>query len=317
MALAKISVMGAGNVGASCAAAITARRLGSVFLYDAVEDLAVGKAMDINQASPFFHSDSRVVGCNSAAELAGSDIIIIAAGAPRRDGMTRRDLLDENLGVLAALGAEAAKDSPAAKVLIVTNPVEPLTWYVRSRWPGLNAFGLGCSLDTLRFRFFLAEEARASVDSVSGLVIGTHDDNMIPLVDHAAIGGVSLRHLLSPGQIATVVARTREAGTSIVRRLKTRGSYYAASHTVAAIVEAMVRSTHGVFPLSVPCPPHYGYDGLVLNLPSIVSAGGVERIVDIDLSAEELAALDRCSRSVAETIASIKDCPRASRRADD
>ena len=146
------------------------------------------------------------------------------------------------------------------------------------------------------------------MDSVSGLVIGTHDDNMIPLVNHAAIGGVSLKHLLTPEQIDTVVRRTRYAGTSIVKRLKTRGSFYAASHTVAAIVEAMIRHTRGVFPLSVACPPHYGYDGLVLNLPSIVGANGVERIVDIDLDQDELAALDQCSESVGEVIASIRDC---------
>lgn len=297
--------MGAGNVGGSCAAAITARRLGNVFLYDVVEDLAVGKAMDINQASPFFHSDSRVVGCNRTDELAGSDIVIITAGAPRRQGMTRRDLLTENLSVISSLAREIAKGSPTAKVLIVTNPVEPLTWHVRRTLPELNVFGLGCSLDTLRFRFFLAEEARASVESVSGLVIGTHDDHMIPLVNHAAVGGVSLPHLLTPAQIDTVVSRTREAGTSIVRRLKTRGSFYAPSHTVAAIVEAMVRNTQGVFPLSVQCPPHYGYDGLVLNLPSVVDAGGVERIVDIDLDDQERAALDKCSQVVAETIRSM------------
>jgi len=169
----------------------------------------------------------------------------------------------------------------------------------------MNVFGLGCSLDTLRFRFFLAEEARASVESVSGLVIGTHDDNMVPLVKHAAIGGVGIEHLLSAEQIDTVVRRTRDAGTAIVRRLKTRGSFYAASHTIAAIVEAMVRHTSGVFPLSVPCPPHYGYDGLVLNLPSIVGANGIERIVDVDLDAEERAALDRAAAGMAEAVSAI------------
>ena len=307
MAVAKISVMGAGNVGGACAAALAARRLGSIMLYDVVEDLAIGKAMDINQASPFFHSDSRVIGCNDPAELAESDIVIITAGAPRRKGMTRRDLLTENLAAVGGLAEIIAADSPSAKVIIVTNPVEPLTWYVRSRHPGLAAFGLGCSLDTLRLRFFLAEEARASVESVSALVIGTHDDNMIPLVSNAAIGGISVRELLTAEQIDTVVARTREAGTSIVRRLKTRGSFYAPSYTVAGIVEAMVRDTRGVFPLSTPCPPHYGDAGLVLNLPCVVGAGGMEKIVEIELDESERAGLETCAASVAETIASIKN----------
>ena len=307
MALTSISVMGAGNVGGACAAAIAARRLGSIRLYDIVEDLAIGKAMDINHASPFFGSDSRVRGCNRTEELAGSDIVIITAGAPRRQGMARSDLLVENLGVLDSLVAGVAEHSPSARVLIVTNPVEALTWYVRKRWPELNIFGLGCSLDTLRFRFFLAEEAHVSVDCVSAMVIGTHDDCMIPMVNHATIGGVDVNHLLTAEQIDIVIRRTREAGTSIVRRLKDRGSFYAASHTVAGIVEAMVQHTHGIFPVSVAPSAHYGGDGLVLNLPSVVGAGGVERIVDIDMDQEERAALDRCRESVGKAIDSIRD----------
>lgn len=305
MGIAKIAIIGAGNVGGASAAAIAARRLGAVYLYDIVEGLAAGKAMDVNQASPFFHSDSRVVGCDSVDELADSDIVIITAGAPRRIGMARRDLLRENLSVLVSLASDIMELSPAAKILVVTNPVEPMTWHLRKQWPQMNVFGLGCSLDTLRFRFFLAEEADTSVDAISGLVIGTHDDNMIPLVEHATIGGVGITHLLSSEQIDRVVRRTREAGTSIVRRLKTRGSFYAASHTVAEIVEAIVRHTCGVFPLTVYCAGQYGYRDVCLNLPAVVGAGGVERLVEIDLDEDERQALDVCVRSMAELVGTI------------
>jgi len=301
--IAKIFIIGAGNVGSASAAAMAARRLGQIYLYDIVEDLAIGKAMDINHASPYFHSDSRVTGCNDLGALSGADVVVLAAGAPRRAGMTRKDLLAENLQALLPAGEQIMDRCPQAKVLMVTNPVDILTGLFQDRWGEMNIFGLGCSLDTLRFRFFLAEAARASVDSVSALVIGSHDDNMIPLTQHATIGGVGVRHLLTARQVERVVDQTRQAGTTIVGKLKTRGSFYAASHAIAEITEAVVRDTQGIYPLSVRCRGHYGYDETALALPCLVGADGVEKILQIDLDAGERAALDVCAAGVAAAMA--------------
>lgn len=313
MRIPKIAVLGAGNVGAASAAAMAARRLGRIHLYDIVPDLAVGKAMDINQASPFFRSDSRVVGADDPQTMADSDVVVVTAGAPRREGMTRQDLLDENRAVLEDLAVRIARHCPSAKVLVVTNPVDLLTWGVHRACPKLNVFGLGCSLDTLRLRFFLAEAADVSVDAVNAMVIGMHSDLMVPLVGHATIGGVAAGQLLSPEAIAQVVTRTREAGTRIVRRLKTRGSFYAAAWTIAEIVEAVVRHKRGVFPLSVACPEHFGYEGVFLALPALVGSGGVEEVLRVDLDDQEGAGLARCAEHMRRSIAAAEDGGEAGR----
>ena len=303
MKMPKIFIVGAGNVGGASAAAMAARRLGHIYLYDIVPDLAAGKAMDVNHATPFFHSDCRVVGCNDLKELGDSDVVVLTAGAPRRAGMTRPDLLNENLPALLALGGQLAARCPQAKVLVVTNPADIITCIIKRQLPQLNAFGLGCSLDTVRLRFYLAEAAGASVESVSALVIGSHDDNMIPLVKHATIGGVGVAHLLSESEIRTVVEKTRNAGNDIVGKLKTRGSFYAASHTIAEVVEAVVRNTRGVFPLSVYCTGQYGYRDTCLALPCLAGTNGVEEVLEIALDPDERAALDICASSIAQAAA--------------
>ncbi len=297
----KISIVGAGNVGSAGAAAIAARRLGSVFLYDIIEDLAFGKAMDINHAGCFFHSDSRVTACRSFDELAGSDVVVIAAGAPRRAGMRRKDLLQENLGALQSTAADIMRFCPHAVVLVVTNPAESLIWFMKQQYPQMRVIGLGCTLDTVRFRFFLAEAAGVSADSVDGIVIGTHDDNMIPLVKHARIGSNRAEETLTSEQISEVVTDTRQAGAVIVGKLKTRGSYYAASCCVAEIVEAVVRDTRKVFPVGIVCDGQYGYHDTCLALPAAVGADGVSEIVIIDLDAEDRKALDFCASEIRKT----------------
>lgn len=294
----RIGIVGAGNVGAAAAAAIGARGLPDVHLYDVVADVAVGKAMDINQASCFFQTDSRVVACASLAGLGGSDILVLTAGAPRRAGMQRKDLLRENLDVLDAICGELLPLCPGAKVLVVTNPVDILTSHLSRQWPGAAIFGLGCCLDAARFRYFLARAAGVAINSVSGTVIGTHDDHMLPLVRHATIGGLPAEAVLSLACLRGVVADTRQAGAEIVRRLKTRGSHYAASHCIAELVEAMARDLHEVFPVSVRCEGAYGYSDACLALPAKIGATGVEGIVEMPLDDAERAALDTCAAEV-------------------
>lgn len=302
----RIAIVGAGNVGSASAAAIATRSIGDVHLYDIVEDLAAGKAMDINQAGAFFRSECRVIGCNSFDELAAADIVIITAGAPRSAGMKRKDLLRDNLDVLADVGEKITACCPQAKTLVVTNPADILTWLLHDQCPDLRLFGMGCTLDAVRFRCFLAEAAGVSVDTVGGMVIGSHDDNMVPLVRHATIGGVPVGQILGADDVDEVVRRTRSAGAEIVARLKTRGSFYTASYCIAAIIEAIVHDTRAVFPLSVHCGGAYGYEDACLALPCAMGAAGVESIIEMQLDGNEQAALDVCAAEIREGVRGVR-----------
>jgi len=302
----RIAVIGAGNVGGTSAAVMAARGLGDVVLYDAADGLAAGKAMDINHASPFFHTDSQVTGCRRLSDLEDSDVVVIAAGTPRHAGMTRNDLLGANLEVLEALGDDIPRCCPHAKVLVVTNPVDVLAWILADRWTGVNVFGLGCTLDTVRFRFLLAQAAGASVDAVNALVIGAHNDTMLPLTRHASIGGVGIGHLLTVQQTAAVEKQTREAGNTIVAQLKDRGSFYAASYCVAETVEAIVRDRHAIFPLSVRCQGEYSQRDVCLALPCLVGKQGVESIIEMELDDQERAALDACAAETRRARRAVK-----------
>lgn len=303
MAVPVISILGAGNVGASCAAALSARRLGDIRLYDCVEDLAEGKAMDVNHATGFFHTDARVTGTHQLpAAVDGADVVVLTAGAPRKQGMKRIDLLARNLEVLAELAGAIHTGCPAAKVLIVSNPVDVLTYAAQEMHPEMNVMGLGCCLDTVRLRFFLAEAAGVSIEAVSAMVIGAHNDDMVPLLDHANIGGMAAWRMLSHQQMDQLAAQTRTAGADIVARLKTRGSYYAASWCVADLVEAIVRNTRKAFPVSLRPAGAYDYDDICLALPAMIGLGGVERILEIELDRDEREQLAVCAENMGQRI---------------
>ena len=294
MAVSKIFIAGAGNIGASCAEVMARKQLGRVHLYDINENFALGQVMDINQASPSFGSDTPVRACSSIDELEGSDVVVISAGVARRAGMSRLDLLQQNLDIVRGIGSAVMSYCPAAKVLLITNPVDVLAWYLKDRWPSMNVFGLGCSLDALRFRFFIAEAAGVSVNSVAGTVIGLHNNSMIPLVNYATAGGVPIRRLLTGAEILSVVNKTKDAGTAIVSKLINRSGFYAASNTIAEIIESMVFNKRAVFPLSVWCRGEYGHHDICLALPAVVGEGGVHRLVVPDLDEDERRMLDAC-----------------------
>jgi len=306
MSIPKIVVIGAGRVGAFSAAVMVRKQLGTIYLYDIIEGLSTGKAMDINQASPSLSTDTRVIGCNSFDEIHGADIVVITAGYARHSGMTRLDLLNKNLDVMNTLGSQITTSFPQANVLVVTNPVDVLTCFLKTKWPEMNVFGLGCSLDTIRFKYFIAEAGEGSVDCAHGIVIGTHNNNMIPLVNHATLGGVLIRHLLSNEAIDKLVERTRNAGTTIVQKLREHSGFYAVSHVVTQIVESMVFNRLETFPLSVFCTGEYGYHDICLALPSMVGQDGICRILEIDLSSKEHAALDVCAASMMKTTHNIQ-----------
>ncbi len=305
MSIPKILIIGAGAVGASSAAVMSRKQLGTVYLYDKIEDLAIGRAMDINQASPYLYTDTRVFGCNSLNGLSDIDVVVITAGQARHAGMTRLDLLQNNREVMKDLGDTIMERYPKAKVLIVTNPVDVLTWYCKQRWPDMNVFGLGCSLDTMRFRYFIAEAVEGSVDCARGIVIGMHNETMIPLVNHATVGGVPIRHILDETAIDKIIHRTRFAGTKITQKLKEHSGNYAASHVVTQIVESIVFNRLGTFPLSVCCRGEYGYHDICLALPSVVGQNGITRILEVDLDKSEKAALNVCASAINEAFSSM------------
>ncbi|WP_028893367.1 malate dehydrogenase [Syntrophorhabdus aromaticivorans] len=306
MAISKIFIAGAGNIGASCAEVMARKQLGHAHLYDINEDFAAGQVMDINQASPSFGSDTLVHACASIDDLEGSDVVVVAAGVARHAGMSRLDLLQQNRKIVGGIGASIMSYCPHAKVLLITNPVDVLTWYLKDRWPSMNVFGLGCSLDALRFRFFIAEATGTSVNSVAGTVIGLHNNNMVPLVSYATAGGVSIRHMLSESEIEVVINKTKEAGTAIVSKLISRSGFYAASNTIAEIIESMVFNKRAVFPLSIYCNGEFGHHDICLALPAIVGDGGIHRIITYDLDREERRMLDVCADEMKRIIGSLR-----------
>lgn len=301
----RILVVGAGMVGSTSAASIAARSLGTVYLYDVVEDLALGRALDINHSLPSISSDSCVIGCNALAEAGTVDIVVVTAGMARTAGMTRLDLLRNNAAVMASLAPVLLEQCPGARVLLVTNPVDVLTWYLRTLCPSMHIMGLGCSLDMIRFRHLIAGSAGVSADCVGAMVIGTHDDNMIPLVKRASIAGTPASSLLDPGDIPEIIRRTKTAGSTIVNYMKTHSGHYAAGEVISLIVESMVLDRGMVFPVSVCLQGEYGYRDTCLALPCVVGAEGVRRIIEMDLDEEERGLLDVCAGSMVEQISSL------------
>lgn len=305
MTIPKTFIIGAGNVGSACAAVLECRKAGKIFLYDIIDDVAIGQAMDINQTAPFWDSDSKVVGTNSIEDLKGSDVVIVTAGVPRKDGMTRLDLLQSNQSVMLDIGEAIMKYCPDAFVNIISNPVDVLTWSLKNRWPEMNVTGLGCCLDTMRFKYFLAEALNVSVHSTDGMVIGTHNDDMIPLIKHSTCSGLPAFKQMTPEMAETIIRRTKDGGTAIVRRLKKRSGFFAAGAAAAQVAESVFRNKQDVFPVSVWCNGEYGYHDICLSLPAIIGENGVLRILEIDLDQEEKKLLDVCAEKISDITKSL------------
>lgn len=301
----KILVIGAGMVGSSSAAFIAGRRLGDVFLYDIDDGLCLGRAMDISHSLPFQGSDSQIAGCVMLEDACPADIIVITAGLARKAGMTRLDLLKHNAGVIGSLAPQLASLSPDARVLLVTNPVDVLTWHLRNLCPDMRIFGLGCSLDMVRLRLLIAQAARVSTDNVAAMVIGSHDDNMLPLMSHAAINGIPADRLLSANEIDTITAMTRTAGSTIVNLMKNHSGHYAAGEVVAQIVESIAMNRGMIFPLSTFPDGEFGYRATCLALPCVVDGSGVRKIMELDLTDQEGAQLRTCAGTISSQIRSL------------
>jgi malate dehydrogenase len=300
----KVTVVGAGNVGASCAVRLVDQELADVVLVDVVEGIPQGKALDIMQSGPVQGVDVRLVGANDYEPTANSDIVIVTAGFPRKPGMSRDDLLWANYDIVKATVEQAVKYSPNAILIIVTNPLDAMC-HVALKVSGFSknrVIGMAGILDTARFRTFIAEALDVSFEDVFTLVLGGHGDTMVPLVRYSSVGGIPLADLLDAATIEALVKRTRDGGAEIVRYLKTGSAYYAPSAAAVQMAEAILKDKKRVLPCSAYLEGEYGIRDLFVGVPVKLGARGIEKIYEIKLTEEELAALHRSAATVKELV---------------
>ncbi len=304
----KVTVVGAGNVGASVAQYTVEKELADVVLVDVIEGVPQGKALDLLQAGPIHRYDSRLTGSNGYDETAGSDIVVVTAGFPRKPGMTRDDLLFKNAEVIQAVTQEVARRSPNAILIMVTNPLDAmvqLAWKV-SGFPSQRVMGMAGILDSARFRTFVAMELGVSVENVTAFVLGGHGDTMVPLPRYSAVAGVPLPELLSKERIEAIVKRTREGGAEIVGLLKVGGAYYAPGAGAVEMIEAILKDKKKILPCAAYLDGQYGIKGLYVGVPVKLGRSGVEQVIEIKLTPEEDAAFKKSAAAVRELVEKLK-----------
>jgi malate dehydrogenase len=299
----KVTVVGAGNVGATAAQEIARRDYADVVIVDIKEGLPQGKALDVNQAGPVLGYEPMLVGSNAYDETAESDVVVITAGVPRKPGMSRDDLVTTNEEIVARVMREAAERSPDAIVVVVSNPLDAMCHVAKnvSGWPRERVVGMAGILDTARFRTFIAWETGASTKDVTAMVLGGHGDQMVPVVSATAVGGIPLRQLVSDERIEAMVERTRKGGGEIVELLET-SAWYAPGAAVAEMVDSILLDQKRVLPCTAHLEGEYGIDGLYVGVPVKLGAGGVEQIVELELSDEERAELAKSADAVRDVV---------------
>ena len=310
MKRAKITIVGAGNVGATAAHWAAAQELGDIVLVDIpqVGDMPKGKALDLYESAPITGSDCTVVGTNSYEETADSDVVVITAGVPRKPGMSRDDLLNINSGIVRSVAEQAAKFSPNAILIVVSNPLDAMVyvaWKV-SRFPAKRVVGQAGILDTARFRTFIAMELGVSVEDVSALLMGGHGDTMVPLPRYACVSGVPVTQLIPGDRLNQIVQRARDGGAEIVNLLKTGSAYYAPGAAVAQMVEAVLRDKKRVLPCAAYCDREYGVGGYFVGVPVVLGTGGVERVIEVELDAQERASFEKSVAAVKDLVKALK-----------
>jgi malate dehydrogenase len=303
----KVSIVGAGNVGATAAHWIAAKELADVVLTDVVEGIPQGKALDLQEAMPIEKLDVHVTGSNDYAATANSDIVVITAGLPRKPGMSRDDLLHTNFKIMSDVVAKVVAQSPESILIIVSNPLDAMA-QAAYRQAGFNrerVIGMAGVLDSARFRCFIAEELNVSVDNVNSFVLGGHGDTMVPLIRYSTVAGIPLSELLPPERIEAIVQRTRDGGAEIVKHLKTGSAFYAPSAAATEMVEAILKDKKKILPCAAYLQGEYGIDGYYIGVPCKLGAGGLEKIIEIKLTDEEDAALKKSAAAVKELCAVI------------
>jgi malate dehydrogenase len=309
MARKKIALIGAGNIGGTLAHLAAVRELGDIVLFDVIEGVPQGKALDLSQCGPIEGFDARITGSNDYADIRGADVIIVTAGVPRKPGMSRDDLLGINLKVMKAVGEGIKANAPDAFVICITNPLDAMVWALRefSGLPHQKVVGMAGVLDSARFSHFLAEEFEVSVRDVNSFVLGGHGDTMVPVVQYSTVAGIPVPDLIRQGRstrerIDAIVRRTRGGGGEIVGLLKTGSAFYAPATSGIAMAEAYLKDQKRLLPCAAFVEGKYGLDGLYVGVPVIIGAEGVEQIVEIDLDAEAKANLQVSVDAVKELL---------------
>jgi malate dehydrogenase len=304
----KITVVGAGNVGANCAVWAAKKELGDIVLVDVAEGIPQGKGLDLLQAGPVETFDVNITGANDYGPTAGSDIVIITAGFPRQPGMSRDDLLLKNYEVVKTATEKAVAASPDAVIIVVTNPLDAMAQvaYMVSKFPKNRVIGMAGVLDSARFRTFIAQELNVSVDNVTAVVLGGHGDTMVPLVRLSSVAGIPLTELIAPDRLAAIVSRTANGGAEIVKYLKTGSAYYAPAASAVEMADSILKDKKKVLPCAAYLEGEYGINGLFVGVPCKLGSDGIEKIYEIKLTSEETAALHKSSGAVKELVDVIK-----------
>jgi malate dehydrogenase len=305
MARNKVTVIGAGNVGATTAQRIVEAGLADVVLIDIVEGLPQGKGLDLAEAAPVVTHDARVTGTNDYADTAGSDIVVVTSALARQPGMSRDDLLTKNAGIVRSVVQQAAKASADAIIVVVTNPLDAMCHVAMeaSGFPRERVIGMAGVLDSARFRTFIAQELGVSVEDTHAFVLGGHGDTMVPLSRYSTVAGVPITELLAADRVRALEERTANGGAEVVALLKTGSAFYAPAAGVFEMVESILLDRKRVLPCAVMLRGEFGIDGLFVGVPVVLGRAGMERVFEIDLSADERAAFERSADAVRELVA--------------
>ncbi|MGF7158484.1 malate dehydrogenase [Rhodoligotrophos appendicifer] len=314
MARKKIALIGGGMIGGTLAHLVGLKQLGDVVLFDIVDGLPQGKSLDIAQSSPVEGFDVNFTGVNEYGGIEGADVVIVTAGVPRKPGMSRDDLVEINLKVMSQVGAGISKYAPDAFVICITNPLDAMVWALQkfSRLPTSHVVGMAGVLDSARFRYFLAQEFNVSVEDVTAFVLGGHGDTMVPLVRYSSVAGIPVPDLVAmkwttQQRIDDIVQRTRDGGAEIVSLLKNGSAYYAPATSAIAMAESYIFDKKRVLPCAVHLNGEYGVKDTYVGVPVVIGAGGVERIVEIDLTRDEKVMFQNSVKSVEGLIAKSRE----------
>ena len=304
---AKITIVGAGNVGATTAHWAAAMELGDVVLIDIIEGMPQGKALDLAESAPIAGFDGSLSGTNDYADTAGSDVVVVTAGLPRKPGMSRDDLLQTNAKIVGTVVSNIVAHSPDCHLIIVSNPLDAMVHVAKqvSGFPKQRVMGMAGVLDSARFRYFIARELNVSVKDVHGFVLGGHGDTMVPVPRYATVTGIPITQLMPAEAIGRLVQRTRDGGAEIVNFLKQGSAFYAPGASITQMVEAIVRDKKRLLPAAAYLEGEYGLSGVYIGVPILLGAGGVEKIIEVELTADEQAALRRSAAAVEELVEAL------------
>ena len=304
----KITVVGAGHVGEVCAQRLAEKELcQEVVLIDIVEGIPQGKGLDQWESAPVEGFDTRVTGANDYGPAEGSDLFIVTAGIARKPGMSRDDLLRTNAGIVRSVGKEIARVAPDAVVIVVSNPLDVMAYVAKEAtgFPRERVIGMAGVLDTARFRSFIAMELDVSVEDIQAMVLGGHGDTMVPLVSYTAVSGIPVSRLIAPDRLEALIARTRNGGAEIVGYLKTGSAYYAPSAAAVQMAESIVKNKRRILPAAAYLEGEYGQEGIFLGVPCKLGEGGLQEVVEVELTESEAAALAKSADHVRGTMASL------------